>query len=185
MPDWTTSTEGDNSGLTRDMIPSASWRPMLATDIAAVEAIAAIVHPKFPEDRAVFAERQRLHPAGTWVLESGGVPLGYVLSHPWRSSTVPALNSLLHALPADADTYYLHDLALLPQARGSGAASWIVRQLIRHAADCGLPTMSLVAVSGSVPFWTRHGFSLEWAGDLEEKLASYDADARWMRRSVA
>lgn len=156
------------------------WRALTTLDLPAVEAIANRVHPGFPEDQAVFAERQRLYPDGTRLLELDGVPSGYILSHPWRFKSLPALNSLLGAVPPDADTYYLHDLALLPTARGTGAAAMIVGEIQRHARSRGFANMSLVAVNGSIPFWTKHGFRPFPAPELADKLLSYEAAARFM-----
>jgi GNAT superfamily N-acetyltransferase len=156
------------------------WRGLTAFDLPHVEAIAAKVHPDFPEDMAVFAERLRLYPDGARLLELDGVPAGYILSHPWRFKALPELNSLLGAIPEDADTYYLHDLALLPAARGTGAAAMIVGDMLRHARAAGLTNVSLVAVNGSLPFWYKHGFRALKAPELDEKLNSYEATARYM-----
>lgn len=156
------------------------WRTLTTLDLPALEAIASAVHPAFPEDAAVFAERQRLYPDGTRLLEVDGVPSGYLLSHPWRFKDLPALNSLLGSIPADADTYYVHDLALLPAARGTGAAAMIVGEILRHARARGFVSVSLVAVNGSLPFWYKHGFRVVAAPELAEKLASYEDAARFM-----
>jgi GNAT superfamily N-acetyltransferase len=160
------------------------WRNMTMLDLPMVEAIAAEVHPGFPEDMAVFVERLRLYPEGARLLEVRGRPAGYVLSHPWRFRSLPALNSLLGHIPAEADTYYLHDLALLPVARGSGAAGTLVHFLLRHAEQAGFASMSLVAVNGSMPFWSRHGFAIAEAGELTDKLKSYEDAARFMVREL-
>jgi GNAT superfamily N-acetyltransferase len=133
----------------------------------------------------VLAERQRLYHNGCYLLEIGDRPVGYVLSHPWHAQTPPALNALLERIPADADTYYLHDLALLPVARRVGAASHIVSALVKHAVARGFATMSLVAVNGSVGFWEKHGFAPKDAPALADKLGSYDASARLMVRALA
>ena len=156
------------------------WRALTPLDLPAVQAIAAVVHPDFPEDTAVFAERQRLYPDGARFLELGGVPSGYIISHPWTFKLLPALNAPLGAIPPDASTYYLHDLALLNKARGTGAAAMIVGDIIDHARAQGFPSLSLVAVNGSQPFWHKHGFRLVHAPELAEKLASYEAAARLM-----
>jgi GNAT superfamily N-acetyltransferase len=159
-------------------------RPLAPADLPALETIAAKVHPDFFEEPAVFAERQQLYPAGTRLLEAGGASAGYVLSHPWRLGSLPALNARLGALPADADTYYLHDLALLPRARGTGAAGRIVADLVAHAREAGFAAMSLVAVNGSRKFWEKHGFATHDAPALADKLASYEADARYMVKAL-
>ena len=158
------------------------WRAMTMLDLPSVEAIAAAVHPQFPEDGAVFAERQRLYPEGTRLLELDGVPSGYIVSHPWRERTPPALNALLGAIPPDADTFYLHDLALLNPARGTGAAAMIVGDILRHARKEGFPAVSLVAVNSSFPFWFKHGFREVDAPELTAHLRSYEAAARLMSK---
>lgn len=156
---------------------------MAATDLPAVMAVATEVHPTYPESESVFAERLALHPAGCLVLASGEGLAGYVLSHPWRLGRVPALDSLLGALPSAADAYYIHDLALLPAARGSGAASACLHRLAAHARACGLARMALVAVGASAGFWRRHGFREAHDEALARKLASYDDAARYMVRA--
>lgn len=165
-------------------IPGLAWRAMTTYDLAAVERIAAQVHPNFPEAPAVLAERQNLYRNGAYLLEIGERPAGYVLSHPWRLGTLPALDTLLTALPEGADTYYLHDLALLPVAQRVGAASFIVEALAKHAGAHGFASMSLVAVNGSEGFWTRHGFAAEDRPELKEKLKSYEDAARFMLRRL-
>ena len=161
-----------------------SWRPMAAADLPAVMAVAAQVHPDYPESEAVFAERLALHPAGCLVLAGGEGIGGYVLSHPWRVGQVPALDSLLGPLPDDADAYYIHDLALVPAARGGGAASTGVERLAAHARDAGFGRMALVAVGNSAGFWRRHGFREAHDEALARKLASYDSAARYMIRDL-
>lgn len=165
--------------------PKPLWRAMTSADLPAVSAMAAQVHPSFPEDPAVFAERLQLYPAGLHLLERGGEPCGYLVSHPWCLGAAPALNALLHRLPPEADTFYLHDLALLPAARGTGAARAIVGQMAAHARSGGFATMSLVAVNGSVPFWRGLGFGVEENAALAEKVRSYGPEARPMVRKLA
>ena len=148
---------------------AAIWRPMAAADLDAVEAIAAAVHPAYPERREIPAERLRLHPAGCLVLAGDGGIAGYVVSHPWRALDPPKLDTLLGALPA---------------ARGKGAASTVVERLVRVGREAGLPTLSLVAVNRSAPFWERHGFVAVRDPALEAALASYDDDARFMVRAL-
>lgn len=156
---------------------------MIAADLPAVIAAAAAVHPDYPEDQAVFAERLRLAPSGCHVLAGErGLLCGYLISHPWPAGAVPALNSLLGVLPEGETNWYLHDLALLPAARGTGAASAIVSKLVEQVARTGYRSVALVAVNGSAGFWRRHGFAEVAEAALAEKLATYDAAACYMRR---
>ncbi|HEV7277792.1 MAG TPA: GNAT family N-acetyltransferase [Devosiaceae bacterium] len=163
---------------------AVNWRAMTGYDLPAVEGIAAVVHPDFHEAPEVLAERQQLYRNGCYLLEVGDRPVGYLLSHPWREGSIPELNSLLGTIPDDADTYYLHDLALLPVARRIGAAGHIIGAITKHAVARGFATMSLVAVNDSERFWTRHSFVSRDAPRLADKLASYDAGARLMVKSL-
>jgi GNAT superfamily N-acetyltransferase len=165
-------------------IAGVAWRALTGYDMPAVEQIAAQVHPSFFEAPEILAERQRLYFHGAYLLEVNERPAGYVLSHPWRFGQLPALNTLLGELPAGGDTYYIHDLALLPVARRIGAASFITEALAKHARAHGYPTMSLVAVNSSQGFWERHGFAVEDHPDLMQKLLSYEAAARLMVRQL-
>lgn len=161
------------------------WRPMTLRDLPAVHVVAHQVHPSYFERLEVFAERLLLHPAGCHVLVQyvGGAVsdvIGYVLSHPWVFGDPPALNSLLSALPEHPDTLYLHDLALLPTARGTGAGAIVVAQLREHAKSFGWSRMSLVAVNESLPFWRRQGFEVVSTPGLGTRLLSYDPTACFM-----
>lgn len=160
------------------------WRAMSAADLPAINALAVRIHPDFPEDEAVFAERLRLYPDGCRVFERDNRIEAYVVSHPWLRAEPPALNSLLGELPSDPATYYIHDLALAPEARGSGAAPDIVAWLAAHALTSGLLSMSLIAVNGSSGFWQRQGFEVTHNSLLEAKLRSYGDDAVFMIRSL-
>lgn len=158
----------------------ATWRAMAAPDLDQVMEIAGMVHPGFPEERAVMAERLALHPAGCLVLEHDSESIGYLVSHPWHAGEGVKLDSLLGSLPQSPGTYYLHDLALMPAARGTGAGGAAVRAIAVHAAGLGFATLSLVAVNGSVPFWTRQGFSVALGADL----GTYGHDAAFMVRHL-
>jgi ribosomal protein S18 acetylase RimI-like enzyme len=166
------------------MIAAQQWRAMTEADRLAVLAIADIVHPNYPEDPLIFTERLALYPQGCFALVRGDDMIGYIVSHPWTYGEPPALNSLLGALPAPPTTYYIHDIALLPEARGIGAARSIIAQLVDLAGKSGLPNLSLVAVNGSAGFWQRHGFAVTVDPALDAKLRSYDDSARFMVRYV-
>lgn len=162
---------------------TSGWRPMRPDDLPAVEAIAEQVHEDYPEDPAIFAERLRLWPEGCLIYEGeDGAPIAYVLSHPAHAFAPPPLNTLLGALPERPTTYYIHDLALLPQTRGQGAGSEAVRILLEGARRAGCPDASLVAVNGSTGFWSRQGFAPVEDPALGAKLRSYDEDACYMVR---
>ncbi|NWK95184.1 GNAT family N-acetyltransferase [Sphingobium lactosutens] len=134
------------------------WRPMRTEDVAAVAAMSDAIHGSYTERAEVYAERLALYPAGCFLLAGEGEALGYLVSHPWRGTQQPALDRLLESLPAPADHYYLHDLALLPEARGSGAAQAAVGLVLDQARTAGFGRVALTAVNGADIFWRRQGF---------------------------
>jgi ribosomal protein S18 acetylase RimI-like enzyme len=156
------------------------WQPMTTDDLPAVNAVADRVHASYPEDNAVFAERLGLYPEGCFALNGDAGMAGYIISHPWLFKKPPQLKTLLEKIPSPATTYYIHDIALLPGARHSGAASAILEIVRDHAKARRFRNMSLVAVNNSVHFWERHGFRTVIDPELDPKLKSYDADARFM-----
>lgn len=156
------------------------WRKMLPTDLDEVVRIADCVHQGFPEDREVFAERLVLWPQGCHFLESEGEGLGYLFGHPWVFRSPPPLNSLLGQLPQNPGTYYLHDLALLPEARKGGHGTKIIAANLKQARSDGFRVVSLISVHASSPFWRRQGFEVVNDNKLVAKLASYGDEARYM-----
>ncbi|MDP5279395.1 GNAT family N-acetyltransferase [Sphingomonas sp. DG1-23] len=132
---------------------------MRATDLAAVSAISDAVHGRFTEPLAVYAGRLDLYPAGCFVLEQDDTVAGYLISHPWHREDPPKLGALPGAIPPDADAWYLHDLALLPAARGAGAGRAALDLVKAQARARGFADIALMAVGGADRYWTRQGFA--------------------------
>ncbi|MBX9635557.1 MAG: GNAT family N-acetyltransferase [Magnetospirillum sp.] len=142
---------------------------MLVADLASVETIAARVHVDYPEDAEVFANRLSLFPAGCFMAIEDGQPLGYCIAHLGRLGDPPPLDSLMRHLPEPADCLYLHDLALLPAARGRRLGAALVARLEQVARSHGMTRIALIAVSNSDGFWQSLGFEATPCA----KLASY------------
>ena len=159
-----------------------AWRAMRFGDLGLVEIVAESVHVDFPERAEIPLERLALFPAGCMVFANTIGLIGYCIAHPWTFGVPPALDTLLHALPEHADTLYIHDLALLPAARGAGAGRSAIATLLEVAEHHGLPTLSLIAVSASGPFWSQNGFA---DAAPTKSIASYGAAARYMARATA
>ncbi|MHA3840941.1 GNAT family N-acetyltransferase [Sphingomonas aestuarii] len=169
----------DGIGMTHD------WRAMTEHDLDRVVAVARIAFPDHYEDRACFAERLALYPAGCRVLaDDRDRAVGYGIAYPWVAGSMPPLNARIGTLPDAPALIYLHDLALSPDARGSGAAGGFVAWLVDHARDAGWPRIALVAVNDAAPFWARQGFAAVDSPDLRAKLATYGDDARYMVRDL-
>ncbi len=161
------------------------WRPAHASDLPAISAIAARIHPDLPESPEVFAEKMRLYPNGCRVLVAGDEIAGYGLGHPWKQHQIPPLDGLLERLPKDADCLYVHDVAVLPDRRGGVARAYIAG-IAELARASGIATLALVSVYATRPLWERLGFRPVTAdAALRAKLASYGEGATYMLRDLA
>ena len=132
---------------------------MRGDDLPAVDAISDVVHGDFTEPLETFADRLVHYPAGCAMFERDGEPLGYLISHPWpRDAAPPKLGALLGKIAA-ADSYYLHDIALLPAARGTGAGATATAFAVRQAKIEGCRDIRLVAIQGADSYWHAQGFA--------------------------
>lgn len=166
--------------------PSALiWRPMTVADLDGVVAVARASFPDHFESRACFENRLALSPAMSFVLAGTDEAVrGYLFAYPWKGQTAPALNTLIEAIPADADRIYLHDLALDPAVRGGGHTRSIVERLVDQGRADGWAKIALVAVNDATTFWQRMGFDPVTSPELSAKLASYGDDACYMVREL-
>lgn len=159
----------------------AAWRQMTVDDVDGLLRVADEVHPDLPEGGHIFAERVKLFPEGCLVLADDDEILGYAISHPIRRNQPPELDCLLGEIAADADQYYIHDVAVRAKTRGKGFAAECINKLLEIARR--YPTSCLVSVYGTAPFWGRFGFELEPVDDvLKAKLKNYGDDAIYLSR---
>lgn len=148
-------------------------------DCQSVLAIQSACYPDhLIESSEALLAKCKLSPESCWLAEHEGAALGYLFSHPWHDKSPPALDSPLTALPAEADTFFLHDLAIHPLARGQGIAQALLQQAMIWAKKQNLHKAMLVAVQNSQAFWQRHGFDQQPVSpELQVKLAGYGAGA--------
>ncbi|HWW55795.1 MAG TPA: GNAT family N-acetyltransferase [Sphingopyxis sp.] len=162
------------------MSGAALWRPMRAEDLPAVVAISDVVHGDFTEPLATFADRLAHYPAGCAILERAGEPLGYLISHPWpREAGPPKLGAVLGPVAA-AESYYLHDIALLPAARGTGAGASATAFAAKQAEIEGCRDIRLVAIQGADSYWHAQGFA--YVGG--EREGPYGPGSYLMQRGI-
>lgn len=161
------------------MTPVPVWRPMRREDLPAVSRLAKEVHPAYPEDDAVAAERLALAPRWCRVLDEGGALAGYIIAHPGRVGDPPHLDALLGALPDRADCLHVHDVVVAPHLRGRGFAEAGVRELLGQARG-EFVRAALISIAGRDAYWSRLGFLIRERPDLAPVLSSYDAGARYM-----
>lgn len=159
------------------------WREMRASDLDTVKALSDLVHSALPERREILADKFTHFPQGAFVLEQGQA-VGYALAHPWTLGAIPALDTPLGALPVNADCLYLHDVAILPAARGHGSARMLVDLLAAIAGCLEMQALALTSVYGTREFWRACGFAEQAAPAMAEKLATYGGPAHYMIRTL-
>ena len=170
-------------GGTERPLSQLEWRPMTPGDIDGVVAVARLSFPDHFEARECFAERQQLAPEGCFVLsDAAGAVMGYLMAYPWKRNAAPPLDSLIGAVPEDAEVVYLHDLAVAPRAHGGGVARALLRQARQAALAAGLRQAALVSVQDSRAFWQKQGFAAGPALTPAEaaNLASYPPPAFYL-----
>ncbi len=159
-------------------------RPMRMTDLTAIQQVQSQCYPAaYLESREAFATKLAGAPGCCWVAQDReAAVLAYLVCLPVDTESFPALNAARWNPPKQANMLYLHDLAVSPSLRGSGAATSLVERARAQAQRMGLASLVLVAVQGSEPFWRRHGFAVQIpeSASVAGKLASFGADARLM-----
>ena len=120
------------------------------------------------------------------IAESSEGAVGYLIAVPIVYPHLPTLNAPTFELSADADTLYIHDLAVDGAGRGKGVAQALVRASIDAAKRSGLSRACLVAIQNSQSFWGQFGFEIVAppGSEISPKLASYGADAQLMRALI-
>lgn len=155
------------------------WLPLLESDISKVDRIARQVHPTLPERPEIFAEKLRLFPGGCFKFMFDGKMHGYALSHPWMLYSIPPLDDFLHTLPDNPDCLYIHDVAVLPQARGHGAAGLFIAEVAKVAQQMQIRHLACVSVYGTDVLWSRFGFRVV-SDKLRGTLTSYGESAKYL-----
>jgi N-acetylglutamate synthase-like GNAT family acetyltransferase len=161
---------------------TSAWRQATATDLLDIQSIADQIHPDLHEQAEIFAERLQLFPEGFFVLERNEQVVGYGVSHPWPLNSIPPLNQLLGSIPQSPGCLLIHDVAVLPRARGHGAAGVLIEVMAKVARKRGIPRLALISVYNTWPLWMRLGFEESPDRALTDKLKSYGQTARYMVR---
>jgi GNAT superfamily N-acetyltransferase len=160
------------------------WRAATAADLDVIQTIGDQIHVDLPERPEVFAEKFTLFPDGCFVLVQNNQVVGYGFSHPWLLKSIPPLDTFLERLPASPECLFTHDVVVLQQARGHGAAGALIKLIARLAGEQGIPYLALVSVYNTHPLWERFGFEVVNDAALTHKLKSYGDTARYMIRRL-
>ena len=163
-----------------------TWRPMTIGDLSSVLEIADILHPNYPERIEIFADKLAFDPEGCKIAETPELGMvGYVFSHLWKRGLPPLLDCELGQAPPDADCLHLHDIALLPAARGLGGPRLFLGMLENLARQRHLTWLTLVAIKGQEDYWLAKGFSPVSPDPLlQDRLDSYGAGVTYMVKTI-
>ncbi|MGZ4975257.1 MAG: GNAT family N-acetyltransferase [Limisphaerales bacterium] len=160
------------------------WRLANAGDLNDIQKIGDLIHVELPERPEVFAEKLKLFPEGCFALIRDHQIVGYGFSHPWRLKSIPPFNHFMNDLPPAPNCLFIHDVAILPQARGYGATERLVELIESIAINHRLSYLALVSVYNTPRFWARFGFETVVDAALENDLKSYGASAQYMVRRL-
>lgn len=161
-------------------------RLMTESDLPAVMAIQASSYPqRYIEGLATFRSKLKLNPTGCWVACLDQAVRGYLVTVHSDEHHFPSLNVDAVVAPEHPSMLFIHDLALMPDARGQGLSERLLLCALEHARSCALNTIALVAVQGTERFWTRQGFQTCTPRHpvMQQRLASFGADALFMMRA--
>ncbi|HEY6353544.1 MAG TPA: GNAT family N-acetyltransferase [Burkholderiaceae bacterium] len=160
-------------------------RTMADADLPAVLEIQALCYTEVtPESKESLHAKLSASQSTCLIASLECVTVGYLIALPWESSSPPVLNAETCRLPSSPSCLYLHDLAVMPDARKFGAGRALVEAFLTRLKRMGLVRASLVAVQNSVPYWERHGFrAVPQSEPLKAKLSSYGEGVQYMERA--
>jgi predicted N-acetyltransferase YhbS len=161
-------------------------RLMQAADLPAVLEIQAVCHTEAAhESRESLKAKFSASHTTCFIASFDRNTVGYLISLPWKFLCPPVWNAESCRLPSSPDCLYLHDLAVIPGARKSGAARVLVQAFFDRQRVLGLGRASLVAVQNYAPYWERFGFrTVPLSEPLKATLSSYGAEAEYMERAI-
>ena len=111
---------------------------------------------------------------------------GYFFSVPTDFYEPLVFNSTQHILNSTPDCLYLHDLSVDPKFRGMGIGSILLERLHEKAKEKSLNKLSLIAIDGLVPYWSKNGFSVVTVipQKLSDCLQSYGKSCTYMLKII-
>lgn len=159
---------------------------MHSGDLPQLESIQTLCYPAhYLESAAVLRARFARAPRTAWVAAVGELAQAYLVGYPSRLQRIAPLNSVF-VPSAEADTLYLHDLAVAPTLAGQGVGPRLVALALDAARAAGLRHAALVAVGNAAPFWQRQQFVPHRlvSPAATAALASYGSEAVYMTRPL-
>jgi len=156
-----------------------SITPLTAADAPSLVRVqAACYGPALLESQALYARRlaSPAQQCSLGVRADGDALLAYLAAYWSVRGAVTPLHGDFKARE-EADTLYLHDMAVLPAQAGRGLAQALLQAASRAARARGVYRAALVSVQGTEAFWRRQGFA---PAPAPPGLDSYGAGALYM-----
>jgi ornithine decarboxylase len=134
-------------------------RPIAADDWNAIVALEgdAYAAKGVSESRAVLESRARISPSTSFVLDASEGIGGYLLAMPYPPFRFPDLSQAENTRHRSSNLH-LHDIVIGDEFRGLGWAKLMLRHLADTARSFRYEQISLVAVEGTMDFWSARGF---------------------------
>ena len=135
------------------------YRPLTPDDIPELHRLEAESYlPSLHESDEAFLRLIELFPDGAFGCFDDEGLCGYAFGVPLKAGWTLELRTPLEKIPDDADTFYIHDVAVAARSRGRGIGRALGHRLLDLARERGFQRSELVSVQGSAPFWEQLGF---------------------------
>ena len=135
------------------------FRSLTRDDIAGLHRLEAESYlPSLHESDEAFLRLIELFPDGAFGYFDDEGLCGYAFGVPLKAGSRLELRTPLERIPDEADTFYVHDVAVADRCRGRGIGYALGARLLELARERGFRRCELVSVQGSAPFWEKLGF---------------------------
>jgi len=161
--------------------------PLTLNDLPELLAIQSVCYGDgFHESAQAFRAKLDASPDTHWLCRRNGQALGYLVTLPVAVGQLPPLNAPQVTKAVAAEWLYVHDMAVLPEARSMGLGWRFMREAERVAREMGLRGLALVAVQGAEGYWAKAGFVQKENVDeaLRLKLVSFGGGAVYMEKEL-
>ncbi len=141
-------------------------------------------YKKFSETKEAIESRLKLSDKTCFVAFSKKEIIGYLLAHPWKANSIPAFNSVLPALPDNADSFYIHDLAILKKNRKAGIGEALINKGLDCAVRLDFIRINLLAINDYAKnFYKKLCFKVKRITDKNSitNLIAYGENAEYMQ----
>ncbi len=169
--------------------PALAIRPLTAGDVDDLMHIQSITYGSgLQESRDVFVRRLSCphHCSLGIARQSDNRLLAYLAAYWSEFGKVTPLDGDFDPPPEHGRVLYIHDISVLPELAGQGAAQRMLNTLFDQARAQQVRQAALVAVQGSTVFWQRLGFAPHTVTNATQlqHLRSYGPGAIFMSAAL-